>query len=157
MPSGSLLCESMMTKNLIKILDQLPGMAKVAGRRCFREYIADPIPRHVHGIHGGYQSWTLSGHVLTFFDYDAPLDRNDLLAKWDLKSLDGVMPVMRAITRKHLDNISTGYTKPLSPSGGSSIWLLLDEEAGKDALYDATAFLLHPCYEMADDTNPQAQ
>ena len=129
-------------RNWFKMLDQLPGMANVAGRRCFREYIADPIPHHVRNIHGGFRSWTLSGYILTFFDYDKPLDRASLLAQWEDYSLDGsVIPVMRHITKEHIPNITKGYTKPMVPGGGTSIWLVLDQEAGKGALYDAAVFL----------------
>jgi hypothetical protein len=120
----------------LSFLDSLEGSA---GQRWFREYVADPIPNHIHNIRGGYSAEDGSSIMLTLFDYEPPLERPPFPAGWELGNQVAASLLANLVgsyTGVRL-SISRGYIKPLNPSGGASAWLLLDEGANIGVLYEA--------------------
>ena len=123
----------------MSFLDRLPSLEGTAGQRWVREYVADPIPNHIHNIRGGYSVEGDSSIMLTFFDYEPTFERPQFPAGWELGNhvaASLLANLVGSYTGVRL-SISRAYIKPLNPSGGASAWLLLDEGANIGVLYEA--------------------
>jgi hypothetical protein len=115
--------------------EQWPLLDRAAGVWRFRQLVANPIPSHIHQVRGGFRGWWRDGYIFTRFEFEPPLGRHTLLEGWEKTDTKTVGPILEVLVKPYLAHIAEAYTKPVHPSGGSSTWLLIDQESRKGVLY----------------------
>ena len=128
---------------MLYLLDRLPYFERAAAKRWFRLYVADPIPEHIRNLRGGYRGNLSRGIIISMFDFQPPFERPFFPRGWELRDVGVASVLLANLIEAHTGirlAISKSYIKPLSPLGGASAWLLVDENAKRGALYESGIF-----------------
>ena len=107
-----------------------PLLDRVSGPQRFKQYVADPIPQCVYGVHGGYSGFP-QGRVLTWFQYKGNLGDCDFLDSWKEISLQE----SQAARRFNSGLKATKVFVPLDPSKSHGTELLIDENTRQGLLF----------------------